>query len=121
MRQTNRRNIGDILYKPSGLEPLTVSRCLVIWTTLTDFAISKNYNSWKKLDDYDRGEVHQIEYSVIEESREWITWQKYSESSLFDTREWAMEFVYKKAKEILDIQDTDETPNIQDLEQPEPL
>ena len=109
--QTNKRKIGDTVYKPSGLEPFIVNRCLIIGIELNEFAITKNYNSWKKLDEYERGEVHQIEYRVIEEWREWLNWARYSEAALYPTREEAMEFVYKKAKEVLGIDKVDGNSN----------
>lgn len=109
--QKNKWNIWDIVYKPSGLDPLVVSRCLIVWISLTDFAISKNYNSGKKLDEYEWWDIHQVDYRVIEEWREWINWASYSELALYETRESALEYVYKKAKEVLDITDEDDSNN----------
>jgi hypothetical protein len=111
--QTNKWKIWDTVFKPSGLDPLVVTRCLIVWVSLTDHAIAKNYNTWKKLDEYEWWDAHQIDYRVIEEWREWISWAAYSEAALYETREAAMEYVYKKAKEILDIPDTDEPSNNQ--------
>jgi len=112
--QTNKRKIGDLVFKPSGLDPLVVNRCMVLWVTLTDHALSANYNSWKKLDEYNRGELYQIEYVVMEEWREWLHTMRYVEESLCDTREQAMEFVYERAKEVLGIDNVDENSNNQD-------
>jgi len=39
---------------------------------------------------------------------------RYTQESLFATREEAMEFVYKKAQEVLGIETTDENSNNQD-------
>jgi hypothetical protein len=114
--QTNKRKIWDVVFKPNGLEPLTVSKCLIMGISITDHALSKNYNSWVKLDEYVRWDQYQIEYVVIEESRVWIQSQRYTEESLYPTREDAMEFVYNKAKEILDIEETNESPNNKDSE-----
>jgi len=111
--QTNKRKIGDIVFKPSGLEPLTVNRCMIIGIDLTEFAVTKNYNSGKKLDEYDWWDIHQIDYRVIEESREWLNWSRYSEAALYETREQAMEYVYKKAKEVLGIDEPDGNSNLQ--------
>ena len=109
--QTNKWKIGDVVFKPSWLEPLVVNKCLIVGIDLSEFAITKNYNSWKKLDEYERWEVHQIDYRVIEEWREWLSWWRYSESALYSTREEALEYVYKKAKEVLGLNEEDGNPN----------
>jgi len=41
---------------------------------------------------------------------------RYTEESLFSSREEAMEFVYKKAQEVLGIETTDENSNNQNAE-----
>lgn len=99
--QKNRWNIWDVVFKPSWLDPLVVNRCLVIWIVLSNHALSINYNSWKKLDEYSRWDLWQLEYSVIEEWREWIKMSTYSEETLYETRESAMEYVYERAQEVL--------------------
>ena len=73
--QTNKWKIWDTVFKPSGLDPLVVTRCLIVWALLTDHAIAKNYNTWKKLDEYEWWDAHQIDYRVIEEWREWISYR----------------------------------------------
>lgn len=103
--QKNKRNLWDTLYKPSGLDPMVISKCLIIWISLSDHAISINYNQWKKLDEYSRWDQRQVEYNVIEEWREWIKSMRYTEESLYETREEAMEFIYERAKEVLWIED----------------
>lgn len=114
--QTNKWKIGDILYRPNGIEPLSISRCLIIWVSISDHALSMNYNSWKKLDEYDRWDQYQVEYVVMEESREWLRTMRYTEESLYTKREDAMEFVYKKAKEVLGIENSDEGSDNQESE-----
>lgn len=111
--QKNKWNIWDVVFKPSGLDPLVVNRCLVLWVTLTDHALAMNYNSWKKLDDYSRWELYQIEYVVMEEWREWLHTMRYTEESLYETRELAMQFVYERAKEVLGIDKEDGSSNDQ--------
>lgn len=112
--QKNKRKVGDIVFKPSGLDPLVVNRCMILWLTLTDHTLSMNYNSWKKLDDYNRGDQYQIEYVVMEEWREWLHTMKYTEEALYDEREQAMQYVYERAKEVLGIDNTDGNSNNQD-------
>ena len=114
--QKNKRSIGEFVFKPSGMEPLIVNRCMIVWSTITDHALAMNYNSNKKLDEYTWWEQYQIEYVVMEESREWLRTMRYTEESLFSSREEAMEFVYKKAQEVLGIETTDENSNNQNAE-----
>ena len=109
--QRNKRSIGEITFKPSGMEPLIVNRCMIVWITITDHTLAMNYNSNKKLDEYTRWEQYQIEYVVMEESREWLRTMRYTEESLFSTREEAMKFVFEKAKEVLGIDNVDENSN----------
>lgn len=103
------------MFKPNWIDPLSISKCLIIWTTITDFALSKNYNSWKRLEEYDRWDQYQVEYVVVEESRAGISTQRYTAESLYIKREDAMEYVIKKAKEVLGIDETtDENTNNQE-------
>lgn len=99
--QTNKRKIGDVVYRPNALEPLAISKCLIVGITITDHAFTKNYNSGIKLDEYTRGDQYQIEYAVVEECREWLLSKRYTEESFYETREQALERVVMKAKEVL--------------------
>lgn len=112
--QTNKRKIWDVVFKPSALDPMVVNRCLILGITLTDHALALNYNSGKKLDEYVWWEQYQLDYVVMEEWREWLHTMRYTEESLYETHEQAMEFVFERAKEVLGTDNVDENSNNQD-------
>ena len=108
--QTNRRKIGDIVYKPSHIYPLTVMRCLINGVTINPNSFTIN---WKKMDEIIWQGDYSVLYHVVEElhpdSPHHLWTAIYPQTALFETMEEALVFIMKTAKEVLDITDADDT------------